>query len=165
MSTQQVSLQALVEAILNSATQAQDQIDKINIRNFQQWFDDGQPRCMPLKLPLKNDNANKDKETTELTTLHVPLVSLFHSNPIKIKRMLTRFEVGLDAVSQADPGVIEGEPANQQKDSIVIEAEKRILASLYNNHTSQMASVEIEFEGGEPAEGYLRVMNEVYKFI
>ena len=49
--------------------------------------------------------------------------------------------------------------------SMVIEAEKHILASLYNDHSSRMASIEVEFENGEPSEGYLRLMNELYKLI
>lgn len=155
----QVTLQALVEAILGSASEAQKQIDSAQVASFQQWFnDDGTPKQIEVQIPdLENTSSRED---VKYKTISIPTITLFQPSPLKIKQMNTKFEIGLDDLVEVTPV----EPSSQSH-GMVIEAEKHILASLYNDHSSRMASVEVEFENGEPSEGYLRLMNELYKLI
>ncbi|OAJ93214.1 DUF2589 domain-containing protein [Vibrio bivalvicida] len=155
----QVTLQALVEAILGSASEAQKQIDSAQVASFQQWFNqDGTPKQLEVRIP-DLDNPS-DKEEVKYKTVSIPTITLFQPSPLKIKHMNTKFEIGLDDLVEVTP--VEN---HSKTHSMVIEAEKHILASLYNDHSSRMASVEVEFENGEPSEGYLRLMNELYKLI
>lgn len=155
----QVTLQALVEAILGSASEAQKQIDSAQVSSFKQWFnEDGTPKQMEVQIPdLENTPSNED---IKYKTIAIPTITLFQPSPLKIKQMNTKFEIGLDDLVEVTPIA-----ANSKSSSMVIEAEKHILASLYNDHSSRMASIEVEFENGEPSEGYLRLMNELYKLI
>ena len=155
----QVTLQALVEAILGSASEAQKQIDNAQVASFQQWFNpDGTPKQVEVNIPDMDNPASSGE--VKYKTISIPTITLFQPSPLKIKQMNTKFEIGLD-------DLVEMTPVETKSDghSMVIEAEKHILASLYNDHSSRMASIEVEFENGEPSEGYLRLMNELYKLI
>ncbi|GLT19140.1 hypothetical protein GCM10007938_29220 [Vibrio zhanjiangensis] len=155
----QVTLQALVEAILGSASEAQKQIDNAQVASFQQWFNpDGTPKQIEAKIP-DMDNPSPTEGIT-YKTISIPTITLFQPSPLKIKQMNTKFEIGLDDLIEVTP--VE---TRTKTDNMVIEAEKHILASLYNDNSSRMASIEVEFENGEPSEGYLRLMNELYKLI
>lgn len=155
-----VTLQSLVEAILGSASEAQKQIDIAQVASFKHWFDeDGKPKYVDVQVPNLDCPAHHGQDEIPHRTISIPTITLFQPTPLKIKRMQTKFEIGLDDLVELQS---ERKIGNQ---SMVIEAEKHILASLYNDRSSRMASIDVEFENGEPSEGYLRLLNELYKII
>lgn len=165
MASANLSLQNLVEAIMNSIADAQDQIERQTLDNINEWFDEeGRPKMISFKVPAFGPEADQLRAKGEVAEreIHVPLLTLMQNNPIKIKRLISKFEITLGGVEIQEqegkhPGI-----ASQTTQRI-----RKILSTdLFTGDAkrrSKTASMEIEFESGEPTEAYLKLQNELLK--
>ncbi len=168
-----LSLQDLVEAIMNAIADAQNQIEQQTMENISEWFDeDGRPKMVHFKIPAmgpKADALRAEGKVAEREVL-VPLLTLMQNNPIKIKRLLTKFDIALGGVDiHHTPG---GDKATESDGNAKPAKKRKILSTdLFSGgggkegKRNQTASMEIEFESGEPTEAYLKIQNELLKLI
>ncbi|EAQ64041.1 hypothetical protein MED121_20766 [Marinomonas sp. MED121] len=170
MSGSNLSLQNLVEAIMNSIADAQDQIEKQTLDNINEWFDeDGRPKMVSFKVPsLHPDDIEKQHQGEPVEReVNIPLLTLMQKNPIKIKRLLAKFEITLGSVQ-----VVEDEEVKGKRKMIGSETTKKIrkvlstdlfTANGKDSARSRQASMEIEFESSEPTEAFLKLQNDLLK--
>ncbi|WP_462164909.1 DUF2589 domain-containing protein [Pseudoalteromonas xiamenensis] len=93
MAGQTLTLQTLVEAIMGSISEAQDQIERQTLQNIYEWFDeDGRPKMISFRVPAFGPEADKKRANGETPEreLHVPLITLTQNNPIKIKKLTSK---------------------------------------------------------------------------
>ena len=172
MAGENLTLGNLVEAIMNSIADAQDQIERQTLDNINEWFDDeGRPKMVTFKLPSLHPDAIEESEKGNLIEreVQVPLLTLMQNNPIKIKRLVSKFEVALGGVEE-----VKEEPLKGKKPLLgsgTSSRTRKILSTdlFAGNGTfrkkKRHASIEIEFESGEPTEAYLKIQNELLKLI
>ncbi|KJZ08678.1 hypothetical protein TW85_23225 [Marinomonas sp. S3726] len=83
MSGSNLTLQNLVEAIMNSIADAQDQIEQQTLDNINEWFDEeGRPKMVSFKVPsLHPDDVEKraQGEAAE-REVNIPLLTLMHTH-------------------------------------------------------------------------------------
>lgn len=170
MSTPSLSLQNLVEAIMNSIADAQDQIEKQTLDNINEWFDEeGRPKMVTFKVPSLHPDDIEKQEQGEMVEreVNIPLLTLMQKNPIKIKRLLAKFEITLGSVQ-----VVEDEEVKGKRKMIGSETTRKIrkvlstdlfTANGKDNTRSRQASMEIEFESSEPTEAFLKLQNDLLK--
>lgn len=170
MSGSNLTLQNLVEAIMNSIADAQDQIEKQTLDNINEWFDDeGRPKMVSFKVPSLHPDDIEKREKGEVAEreVNIPLLTLMQKNPIKIKRLLAKFEISLGSVQ-----VVEDEEAGSKRKLIGSETTKKIRKVLSTDlftgngkdaARSRQASMEIEFESSEPTEAFLKLQNDLLK--
>ncbi|WKE64078.1 DUF2589 domain-containing protein [Gallaecimonas kandeliae] len=174
-----MTLQDLVEAIMTSVANAQDEIEKQNLLNISQYFDgDGNPEVVRVRVPQQGlhlvdegeGNLAKDR------VVEVPLLSLLQINPIKIKEMTVDFDVSLEMVGKVEEVAAKEQavPKNNLLDttssnSLRGRARKRLMAtelfsgSLFGGSKNRNAKVKITFESGEPPEGYIKLNSHLLK--
>ncbi len=170
MSAPSLSLQNLVEAIMNSIADAQDQIEKQTLDNINEWFDEeGRPKMVTFKVPSLHPDDIEKREQGELVEreVNIPLLTLMQKNPIKIKRLLAKFEITLGSVQ-----VVEEEEVKGKRKMIGSETTRKIrkvlstdlfTANGKDTTRSRQASMEIEFESSEPTEAFLKLQNDLLK--
>ncbi len=164
-----LTLQNLVEAIMNSIADAQDQIERQTLDNINEWFDEGgRPKSVVFKLPsLHPDDIEKSK-SGELVErdVEVPILTLMQKNPIKIKKLTTKFDIALGSVE------VKEESIGSKKSLIGTDTAKKIrkilstdlfAGSKKDGSAPRQASMEIEFESSEPTEAFLKLQNELLK--
>lgn len=168
MASSGLTLQNLVEAIMNSIADAQDQIERQTIDNIHAWFDeDGRPKMMKLKVPvvsLELEQQKQDKQVQE-REIEIPLITLMQNNPIKIKKLIAKFEIALGGIESKEEKNDESSKLIGSNTSSRI---RKILSTdLFAGDAKKRrtASMEIEFESGEPTEAYLKLQNELLKLI
>lgn len=172
-----LSLQDLVEAIMNAIAEAQNKIEEQTMENIAEWFDDeGRPKMVHFKIPVMGPHAEalKAEGKEPEREILVPLITLMQNNPIKIKRLLTKFDISLGGVDmhQEQDEQQQSKYAKKYKDDTTAPKKRKILSTdLFSgangkgSGTTQTASMEIEFESGEPTEAYLKMQNELLKLI
>lgn len=173
MSGSNLSLQNLVEAIMNSIADAQDQIERQTLDDINEWFDDeGRPKMVTFNVPSLHPDDIEKREKGELIEreVNVPILTLMQKNPIKIKRLLAKFDIALGSVD-----VKEGVEEDGKKPLIGSGTTKRIRKVLSTDlftggkgkskdaPATRQASMEIEFESGEPTEAFLKLQNDLLK--
>ncbi|GDY28167.1 hypothetical protein AHAT_40570 [Agarivorans sp. Toyoura001] len=170
MSSSNLTLQNLVEAIMNSISDAQDQIERQTLDNINEWFDDeGRPKTVIFKVPsLHPDDVESRKNGGELVEreIEVPLLTLMQKNPIKIKKLTSKFDISLGGVE------IQENQGDTSKTLIGSETTKRIrkilstdlfTGSAKESSKPRQASMEIEFESSEPTEAFLKIQNDLLR--
>jgi hypothetical protein len=171
VSKQSLTLQNLVEAIMNSIADAQDQLERQTMNNLNDWFDaDGRPKTITFRVPSLHPNHIEQRqaggESVE-RNIEIPLLTLMQMNPIKIKKLITKFDIALGSVE-----VTEDETDSDAKPLIgtgTVKRIKKILSTdLFTGNTKgasapRQASMEIEFESSEPTEAFLKLQNELLK--
>jgi len=158
MAGQTLTLQTLVEAIMGSISEAQDQIERQTLQNIYEWFDeDGRPKMISFRVPAFGPEADKKRANGESPEreLHVPLITLTQNNPIKIKKLTSKFDISLNGVESLE----EQENADGKLKKIL----STDLFSRAGKKGERTASMEIEFEAGEATEAYLKLQNELLK--
>lgn len=170
MAGSNLSLKNLVEAIMNSIADAQDQIERQTMDEITEWFDEnGRPKMVKFKVPSLHPNDIEKREKGELIEreIEVPLLTLMQKNPIKIKRLIAKFDISLGGVEMK-----EEDPENSKKTLFGSKSgmKKRSVLStdLFTGkgkleQKANQASMEIEFESGEPTEAYLKLQNDLLK--
>ena len=168
MAGSSITLPNLVEAFMNAIADAQDKIEQQTMDNINEWFDaDGRPKMVTFRVPELSPDAHERREQGEETehVLKVPLLTLMQNNPITIKRLVTKFEISLGGV------VIERDDEEEEKPTLMGVATRRLQKVLSvdlftgDERKGRKASMEIEFEQGEPTEAYLKLQNELLKLI
>jgi len=170
MAKQNLTLQNLVEAIMNSIAEAQNQIERQTLDNIHEWFDeDGRPKYAKFKLPSINPNYVEQQEPGKLIEreVDIPLLTLMQLNPIKIKKLNAKFDISLGSVD------VQEEEMNPNSPSLINRSTtkriKKILStdlftgSSKDTNKPRQASMEIEFGSSEPTEAYLKLQNELLK--
>lgn len=165
MANSNITLPDLVEAFMNAIADAQDKIERQTMDNINEWFDaEGRPKMVAFRVPsLMPQGQGGSEDGAGEQQLKVPLLTLMQNNPIKIKRLVTKFDINLG-------GVVVQPEANPDKGASSGEAKrmkKLLTANLFANkkRRGQEACMEIEFESGEPTEAYLKLQNELLKLI
>ena len=171
MSKQSLTLQNLVEAIMNSIAEAQNQLERQTMDNINDWFDsDGRPRTTKFRVPsLHPEDIDQYRVGGALVEreIEIPLLTLMQLNPIKIKRLVTKFDIALGSVEVKEDDIV-----NDGKELIGTGTIKRIrkilstdlfTGSQKEGSSSRQASMEIEFESSEPTEAFLKLQNELLK--
>ncbi|ROS05225.1 uncharacterized protein DUF2589 [Sinobacterium caligoides] len=186
MANKKISLHDLVESIMNAVTDTQDKIERQTMDNIQEWFDeDGRPKMVKFKIPSLHPEDIAKRAEGEIVDreLEMPLLTLMQNNPIKIKKLISKFQVDLSGIETVDTresqatmseegsGLYADRGDKPPMGSGDIKRKRKILsadvlgASLFSKQGRQQASIEIEFESGEPTEGYLRLQNELLRLI
>lgn len=171
MSKQNLTLQNLVEAIMNSISDAQDQIERQTMDNINDWFDsEGRPKTTKFRVPSLHPEHIEQYQRTGVMVerdIDIPLLTLMQLNPIKIKRLVTKFDISLGSVE-----VKEDDVSHEGKELIGTGTVKKIRKILSTDlftggqkegPSSRQASMEIEFESSEPTEAFLKLQNELLK--
>lgn len=168
MTKERLTLQNIVEAIMNSIADAQEQIERQTVDNINEWFDiDGRPKTRTFKVPsLHPNHIEQYQQSGELIErdIKIPLLTLMQMNPIKIKKLVTKFDVSLGGVDIIEEG--ESENSRSLLRTGGIKKIKKILSTeLFtgSGKKSRQASMEIEFESSEPTEAYSRLQHELLK--
>lgn len=181
-----MTLQSLVEAIMTSVSEAQDEIEKQNIHNISRYFDgDGKPETVKVLLPsmhnsdgrvVQEGNTGQD-EDKRYDPVEIPLLSLLQVNPIKIKEMAVNFKISMDALEQIEndsPVTDTSDKANNLLGTSTSKAiknsrKKRLMSTellsnkFFGRGKDRNAEVKITFESGEPPEGYLKLNSHLLK--
>lgn len=168
MAGSNLSLKNLVEAIMNSIADAQDQIERQTLEEITEWFDeDGRPKMVKFKVPSLHPNDIEKRATGEIIyrDMEVPLLTLMQKNPIKIKRLLAKFDIALGGVelNEDDKGKEKRSffgPKTDKKTRKILSTD---LFTGKNKGNLSQASMEIEFESGEPTEAFLKLQNDLLK--
>lgn len=172
MAGENLTLRNLVEAIMNSIADAQDQIERQTLDNIHEWFDEeGRPKMVTFKVPSLHPGAIEESEKGHLVErdIKVPLLTLMQNNPIKIKRLVSKFEVALGGVEEVKEESIKGKTPLMGSGE-TSRTRKILSTDLFSGNgafrkKSRHAEIEIEFESGEPTEAYLKIQNELLKLI
>ncbi|MBD1557266.1 DUF2589 domain-containing protein [Vibrio sp. S9_S30] len=162
MSNSTLTLQNLVEAIMGSISEAQDQIERQTLENINEWFDeDGRPKMISFRVPAFGPEADKKRARGQLAEreIHVPLITLTQNNPIKIKKLISKFDISLNGVDGVDTAT----KNNKQPESRLKQVLSTDLFSGRSEKGDRKATMEIEFEAGEATEAYLKLQNELLK--
>jgi hypothetical protein len=166
MAQENLTLNTLVESIMGSLSDAQDQIERQTIEDLGEWFDeDGRPVMVNFKVPTPypNQTGQPDPGVINERELSVPLLTLMQRNPIKIKKLIAKFEISLSGVQSNDEAVNDDSNPETRKRKILSADLFTGGGKAKQNRTN--ASIEIEFESGEPTEAYLKLQNELLKLI
>ena len=144
MSTR-TGLTPLFKAFKNALVGVQKSMQKQHIAQLQQYIDgDGKAKCLTVKVP----SIGTEEDWREL---EVPLIVLSPPSSLKIKRMNVKFKARIGGMSDHD-------------DCEDGECELQIhMGGLFNRSTE--AKIEIEFEGTEPPEGFMKINDELVKAI
>ena len=143
-------LAGLNEAVISAQRIAEKQhIDMVDL-----YFDDdtGEPITMDLKIP----SVHPDKE---YEILRVPLITMTPISSIKIKELNMKFKVKLGKQVDTPSNLTQqiGTDSNQTTGALSIDMD--------STDTSNMAEVEVKFEGTEPPEGVARINDQLIKTI
>ncbi|MDP2575290.1 DUF2589 domain-containing protein [Vibrio penaeicida] len=162
MSNSTLTLQNLVEAIMGSISEAQDQIERQTLENINEWFDeDGRPKMISFRVPAFGSEADKKRARGQLAEreIQVPLITLTQNNPIKIKKLISKFDISLNGVDGVDTAT----KNNEKSESRLKQVLSTDLFSGPKEKGDRKATMEIEFEAGEATEAYLKLQNELLK--
>lgn len=167
MAGSNLSLQNLVEAIMSSLAEAQDQVERQTLDNINQWLDDdGRPKMITMKVPSlhPDDVAKREEGVVVDRDIEVPLLTLIQNNPIKIKRLLAKFDISLGGVDIQEDDSNKGDKPLFGSETTK-KVRKILSTDLFSggNAKKREASMQIEFESGEPTEAYLKIQNELLK--
>src|SRR5262245_66105048 len=92
-----LSFASLVEAIARSVAQAQDEVERHQVRNLLDYFDkDGRPRGIEFRVPSRRSDAKRGEEDF----YSVPLLALVSINVLKIKEVDIRFSVDMGELTE-----------------------------------------------------------------
>ncbi|TKB47327.1 DUF2589 domain-containing protein [Ferrimonas sediminicola] len=176
-----MKLHDLVEAIMDSVTEAQQRVERQNISNLLQYFDHDpernsfSPKSVELVIPqhATDDQGevimDEQGAQTEENRVQVPLIALLQLNPIKIRDMAIKFDVGLGEVetlkSAAGSGVEHKLASMMAQDPCrkVMNTDLGGRAGFGLSRKGRNAEVTITFESGELPEGYLKVNSHLMK--
>ncbi|USD36026.1 MULTISPECIES: DUF2589 domain-containing protein [Ferrimonas] len=176
-----MKLHELVEAIMDSVTEAQQRIEQQNIQNLLQYFDHDSsddsltPKSIELKFPGTSVDHHGDTVMengcvkVEHQTVQVPLLSLLQVNPIKIKDMSVQFELGLGEVETLTPDSEGGRGPDPLSNLLNRDCRRKVMntelnpRSVFGRNKDRNAEVTITFESGELPEGYLKINSQLMK--
>jgi hypothetical protein len=102
-----LSFSDLVEALARSVAKAQDQVERHQIKNLLNYFDDKfRPKTLEFKVPSRRSDAKPFEEDL----YQVPLLALVSINVLKIKDIEIKFSVDMEMTDEP-VGEMTEEPA------------------------------------------------------
>jgi hypothetical protein len=164
-----LSFASLVEAIARSVAQAQDEVERHQVRNLLDYFDkDGRPRGIDFRVPSRRSDAKPGDEDF----YSVPLLALVSINVLKIKEVDIRFSVDMGELTEepgaardatAPPGVEPklrpGEPDKGGRMAGFAGPMKTLNVSTVIGPSGGKVRVALRVEGSQPSEGAARLLD------
>lgn len=163
-----LSFSALVEAISRSVAQAQDEVERHQVRNILDYFDaDGRPRGITFRVPSQSDERRRRQQEDFYT---VPLLALISINVLKIKDVEVKFSVDLTELSEDDnalraarspAGVVPrgGAPEPGERKAGFVSPMKTLNVTTATGRRGGKVRVALRVEGSEPSEGAARLLD------
>lgn len=164
-----LSFASLVEAIARSVAQAQDEVEKHQVRNLLDYFDkDQRPRGIEFRVPSRRSDAMPGDEDF----YSVPLLALVSVNVLKIKDVEIKFSVDMgelteerDAAADANaPAGVVPKPSPDEPDlgdgvAGVASPMKTLNVSTATGPGGGKVRVALRVEGSNPSEGAARLLD------
>lgn len=164
-----LSFSSLVEAIARSVAEAQDQVERHQVRNLLSYFDeDGRPRGIDFRVPSRRADAQPGDE--DFYT--VPLLALVSINVLKIKDVETKFSVDLGELTDEGSAATDsknpagaaqkdnaGEPGKSERMAGLSSPMKTLNVSTATGRGGGKARVTLRVQGSEPSEGAARLLD------
>lgn len=145
MSTK-TGLSSMLKAFQNAIIGAQKLMQVQHINQLQEYIDKN-GRAITLDVQVPNADASDD----QWRTIQVPKITLSPPSSLKIKKMKVRFKANIG-------GVTSGHDENCDCHELQLH-----MGGIFSRSTE--ADIEIEFEGTEPPEGFMKVNDELVKAI
>jgi hypothetical protein len=146
------NLKGLLQSIQDAIVGSQELIQQQHIQDLNKFLnDDGTPVTHNLKIPRGVD----DNGETVYTEQEIPLMILSPPSSLKIKRMKVKFV----AIMSGHGKMGTGEKCDDEE-CIHLHLGG---GSIFNRGAK--VNCEIEFEGTEPPEGWMRINDELVKII
>jgi len=142
------SLQGLLKSIQGAIVGAQEMMQNQHIDELQKFFDeDGTPKTTKMQIPQVGADGKQ-----VWTEIEVPLIVFSPPSSLKIKRLKVDFDAIMSGI---------GNNVEDDDDT------KRTVQLQLGGMFSRGAKVhcEIEFEGTEPPEGWMRINDELVKVL
>ena len=162
-----VTLKHLIEALAGAVISAQDRIEKHQISNIGQYFDETshRPISVNIRLPDMSVNAKEEDEVD----ISVPLLALVGSSVLHIKSMDVEFDVDLSSLGE------DGDDKSTEQSNFSDELEtqgwsrlgkaKSIGVDWQSASNKRMARLSLRVESQEPTEGMARLIQRLNKLI
>lgn len=139
------SLKGLLQSIQGAIVGAQELMQQQHIEELKKFIkEDGTPVTHSIQLP----SIDKDGQQ-EWATVEVPLMVLSPPSSLRIKKLKVDFDAILSGI---------GKPDDDHKEHIHLQ-----LGGFFSRGSK--VHCEIEFEGTEPPEGWMRINDELVKVI
>lgn len=163
-----LSFSALVEAISRSVAQAQDEVERHQVRNLLDYFDkNGRPRGIEFRVPSQSDERRRRGEEDFYS---VPLLALISINVLKIKDVEVKFSIdmtdlteesGAASAASLPAGVVPtGESlASGERKAGFASPMKTLNVSTVTGRGGGKVRVALRVEGSEPSEGAARLLD------
>jgi hypothetical protein len=164
-----LSFSHLVEAISRSVAKAQDQVERHQIKNLLNYFDqNSRPHGIEFKVPSRRSGAEPGEE--DLYT--VPLLALVSINVLKIKDVEIKFSVDMGEMTEEPtaapdsnapagvaPDASPDEPDLHKKMAGFASAMKTLNVSTTTGRGGGKVRVSLRVTGSEPSEGAARLLD------
>jgi hypothetical protein len=166
----QISLNELIEALAGAVIGAQDRIEKHQVDNLRNYFDQKtlRPHVLNVRLPSMHPQAEEGAEEM----YRAPVLGLVPATLLKIKDVEISFDV--DLVEMTEPGAepttapgAGGPPPAQPAPGTAARTQgptKNVRADLRAGFLRRRAGavhVVLRVEAGEPTEGVARLVNHL----
>jgi hypothetical protein len=161
------SFSGLIEAISRAVAQAQDEVERHQVRNLLSYFDaKGRPRGIEFRVPSLRSDARPGEEDF----YGVPLLSLVSINVLKIKDVEIKFAVDLGSLDEQAPEpapapeAASGDAAADDRAArlrALVQPMKTLSVSTATGSGGGKVKVVLRVEGSEPSEGAARLLNHL----
>ena len=143
------SLQGLLKSIQGAIVGAQEMMQNQHIDELAKFFnDDGTPKTQKMMLPRIDKDGNQ-----EWVEVAVPLIVFSPPSSLRIKKLKVDFDAIMSGI-----GNKENEDDGDEKRCVHLH-----LGGMFNRGAK--VHCEIQFEGTEPPEGWMRINDELVKVI
>lgn len=141
------SLNGLLKSIQGAIVGAQEMMQQQHIDELKKFVnEDGTPVTQEMRLPRQMGDGS-----VEWVGLHVPLMVLSPPSSLRIKKLKVSFDAVLSGTAKHE-GDEDGRECMHLK-----------LGGIFNRGAK--VHCEIQFEGAEPPEGWMRINDELVKVI
>lgn len=151
-----LSFAHLVEAISRSVAQAQDEVERHQVRNLLAYFDkDHRPHGIEFRVPSRRSDARPGEEDF----YSVPLLSLVSINVLKIKDVEIKFSVDMVEMNEAGEVPLRSAGGWGEAMDDVVSPMKTLNVSTGTGRGGGKVRVSLRVEGSEPSEGAARLLD------
>lgn len=162
-----VTLHELIEALANSVTAAQDQVERFQIANLSRYFDENH---RPVRVEVRVPSLRPSAEPGEEDIIAVPLLAVVGSVRLAIKDVEISMEIDIGELtapegSAGGPEVASppsGEPPQPERMAWGVFPRRRAVAvdvqSPRTRERPALAKVVLRVEKQEPTEGFARLL-------
>lgn len=139
-------LSKLIRALQNAVIKAQDLVRNQHLNTLRQHIDDdGKVKTLELQVPVPGDEGAFRKIT-------VPTLALMPASGIKLEKMKMEFDVEIGGLDE-----------HECDDDCDHEMSIEMRRGMFSRNTK--AKVELVFKGTEAPEGFLKLNDELEKFL